>query len=138
MPMIFAFYAVVIRVPTRELALQTSQVCKELEKYLKIEVMVTTRGTSLKDDIMRLYQYSLHLLVGTPGRILNLTKKGICILKDCSMLVMDEVPYRVFPMDSKLHNLVSILVGFFFWGRGEVVVLGWGLWFGLQGPSITR
>ena len=87
--------------------------CKELEKHLKIEAMVTTRGTSLKDDIMRLYQ-SVHLLVGTSGTILNLTKKGICILKDCSVLVMDEVPYRVFPMHSKLHNLASILVGFFF------------------------
>ena len=76
MPMIFAFYAVVIRVPTRELALQTSQVCKELEKHLKIEVMVTTRGTSLKDDIMRLYQYSVHLLVGTPGFELKRQKQG--------------------------------------------------------------
>ena len=90
--MIFAFNAVVILVPTRELALQTSQVCKELGKHLKIEVMVTTGGTSLKDDIMRLYQ-PVHLLVGTPGRILDLTKKGICILKDCSMLVMDEVNF---------------------------------------------
>jgi hypothetical protein len=52
--------------------------------------MVTTGGTSLKDDIMRLYQ-PVHLLVGTPGRILDLAKKGVCILKDCSMLVMDEV-----------------------------------------------
>ncbi|RVW16278.1 DEAD-box ATP-dependent RNA helicase 8 [Vitis vinifera] len=83
---------VVILVPTRELALQTSQVCKELGKHLKIEVMVTTGGTSLKDDIMRLYQ-PVHLLVGTPGRILDLSKKGICILKDCSVLVMDEVEY---------------------------------------------
>ena len=82
--------AVVIIVPTRELALQTSQVCKELGKHLKIQVMVTTGGTSLKDDIMRLYQ-PVHLLVGTPGRILDLAKKGVCILKDCSMLVMDEV-----------------------------------------------
>ncbi|RVW81228.1 DEAD-box ATP-dependent RNA helicase 8 [Vitis vinifera] len=80
---------VVILVPTRELALQTSQVCKELGKHLKIQVMVTTGGTSLKDDIMRLYQ-PVHLLVGTPGRILDLSKKGVCILKDCSMLVMDE------------------------------------------------
>ncbi|CAI0470374.1 unnamed protein product [Linum tenue] len=85
-----AFLAVVILVPTRELALQTSQVCKELGKHLKIQVMVTTGGTSLKDDIMRLYQ-PVHLLVGTPGRILDLAKKGVCILKDCSMLVMDEV-----------------------------------------------
>ncbi|CAE6052324.1 unnamed protein product [Arabidopsis arenosa] len=79
----------VILVPTRELALQTSQVCKELSKYLKIEVMVTTGGTSLRDDIMRLYQ-PVHLLVGTPGRILDLAKKGVCVLKDCAMLVMDE------------------------------------------------
>ena len=83
-------WAVVILVPTRELALQTSQVCKELGKHLKIQVMVTTGGTSLRDDIMRLYQ-PVHLLVGTPGRILDLAKKGVCILKDCSMLVMDEV-----------------------------------------------
>ncbi|KAK6130030.1 hypothetical protein DH2020_036216 [Rehmannia glutinosa] len=53
--------AVVILVPTRELALQTSQVCKELGKHLKIQVMVSTGGTSLKDDIMRLYQ-PVHLL----------------------------------------------------------------------------
>jgi len=42
-------------VPTRELALQTSQICKELGKHLGVQVMVTTGGTSLKDDIMRLY-----------------------------------------------------------------------------------
>ena len=44
-----------ILVPTRELALQNSQVCKELGKHLKVEGMVTTGGTSLRDDIMRLY-----------------------------------------------------------------------------------
>uniref|UniRef100_A0A0E0GAB8 RNA helicase n=1 Tax=Oryza nivara TaxID=4536 RepID=A0A0E0GAB8_ORYNI len=87
---------VVILVPTRELALQTSQVCKELGKHLKIQVMVTTGGTSLKDDIIRLYQ-PVHLLVGTPGRILDLTKKGICILKDCSMLIMDEADKLLSP-----------------------------------------
>ncbi|CAF1710679.1 unnamed protein product [Brassica napus] len=78
------------QLPTRELALQTSQVCKELSKYLNIQVMVTTGGTSLRDDIIRLHQ-PLHLLVGTPGRILDLTKKRVCVLKDWTMLVMDEV-----------------------------------------------
>ncbi|KAM3368645.1 hypothetical protein ACQJBY_016880 [Aegilops geniculata] len=87
---------VVILVPTRELALQTSQVCKELGKHLKIQVMVTTGGTSLKDDIVRLYQ-PVHLLVVTPGRVLDLTKKGICILKDCSMLIMDEADKLLSP-----------------------------------------
>ncbi|KAH0677736.1 hypothetical protein KY285_025537 [Solanum tuberosum] len=87
---------VIILVPTRELALQTSQVCKELGKHLKIQVMVSTGGTSLKDDIMRLYQ-PVHLLVGTPGRILDLARKGVCVLKDCSMLVMDEADKLLSP-----------------------------------------
>ncbi|WMV30868.1 hypothetical protein MTR67_024253 [Solanum verrucosum] len=89
-------YTVIILVPTRELALQTSQVCKELGKHLKIQVMVSTGGTILKDDIMRLYQ-PVHLLVGTPGRILDLARKGVCVLKDCSMLVMDEADKLLSP-----------------------------------------
>ena len=44
-----------IIVPTRELALQTSQICIELSKHIGCKVMVTTGGTNLKDDILRLY-----------------------------------------------------------------------------------
>lgn len=100
---------VVILVPTRELALQTSQVCKELGKHLKIQVMVTTGGTSLKDDIMRLHQ-PVHLLVGTPGRILDLTNKGICILKNCSMLIMDEADKLLSPeFQPSIEQLIRFL-----------------------------
>ncbi|AES80121.1 putative RNA helicase [Medicago truncatula] len=100
---------VVILVPTRELALQTSQVCKELGKHLQIQVMVTTGGTSLKDDIMRLYQ-PVHLLVGTPGRILDLAKKGVCVLKDCSMLVMDEADKLLSPeFQPSIEQLIQFL-----------------------------
>ncbi|CAN6471444.1 unnamed protein product [Victoria cruziana] len=99
---------VIILVPTRELALQTSQVCKELGKHLKVRIMVTTGGTSLKDDIMRLYQ-PVHLLVGTPGRILDLVKKGVCILKDCTMLVMDEADKL---LSQEFQPLVEQLISF--------------------------
>ena len=51
----FSLFSGLVLVPTRELALQTSQICKELGKHLGVQVMVTTGGTSLKDDIMRLY-----------------------------------------------------------------------------------
>ena len=55
------YYAALVLVPTRELALQTSQICKELGKHLNgLQVMVTTGGTSLKDDIMRLYNPGSH------------------------------------------------------------------------------
>lgn len=62
------FIQAVVLVPTRELALQTSAVFKDLSKYLELEIMVTTGGTSLREDIMRL-QKPIHIMVGTPGRI---------------------------------------------------------------------
>ena len=52
---LIVYVTALIMVPTRELALQTSQICIELGKYLGIKVMVTTGGTNLKEDIMRLY-----------------------------------------------------------------------------------
>ncbi|WVR03782.1 ATP-dependent RNA helicase DHH1 [Kwoniella sp. DSM 27419] len=80
----------VLLVPTRELALQTSQVCKTLGAHIpNLQVMVTTGGTTLRDDILRL-QEPVHILVGTPGRILDLGGKGIADLRKCGMFVMDE------------------------------------------------
>lgn len=79
-----------VLVPTRELALQTAQVCKKLGRHIdRLEVMVTTGGTSLKDDIIRFYQ-PVHILVATPGRVLDLADKGVCKLDKCKILVLDE------------------------------------------------
>lgn len=76
-------------VPTRELALQTSQICIELSKHLGCKVMVTTGGTNLKDDILRLYD-PVHLIVATPGRILDLMNKELVNTDQCKILVLDE------------------------------------------------
>merc|ERR1719427_1581858 len=78
-----------IIVPTRELALQTSQIALEVSKHLGIKVMVTTGGTNLKDDIMRIYE-KVHLVVATPGRILDLMEKQVANVSKCRMLVLDE------------------------------------------------
>lgn len=52
----FIYFAVaIVLVPTRELALQVSQITIQLSQYLGgVKVMATTGGTSLRDDIMRL------------------------------------------------------------------------------------
>lgn len=78
-----------ILVPTRELAMQTSQVCKTLGKHLGVNVMVTTGGTGLRDDIVRL-QDPVHIVVGTPGRLLDLAGKQVADLSECPMFIMDE------------------------------------------------
>jgi ATP-dependent RNA helicase DDX6/DHH1 len=83
------YIQVLMLVPTRELALQTSSVVRELGKHMSIQCMVSTGGTSLKDDIMRLYN-TVHILVGTPGRILDLASKGVANLRQCKTVIMDE------------------------------------------------
>jgi len=83
-------------VPTRELALQTSQVCKTLGKHLGINVMVTTGGTGLRDDIIRLND-PIHIVVGTPGRILDLAGKGVADLSEAKTFVMDEADKLLSP-----------------------------------------
>lgn len=50
---------------------------------------MTTGGTSLKDDIMRLYS-TVHVLVATPGRVLDLANKGVADLSKCNIFVLDE------------------------------------------------
>lgn len=87
---------VLLLVPTRELALQTSQVCKDLGKHLGLEIMVSTGGTSLKDDILRLYN-TVHILVATPGRLLDLANKGVAQLQQVVTVVMDEADKLLSP-----------------------------------------
>lgn len=54
-----------------------------------VQCMVTTGGTSLKDDIMRLYN-TIHIIVATPGRILDLASKKVANLSETRTIIMDE------------------------------------------------
>ena len=79
-----------VLVPTRELAMQTSLVIKNIGKHKKIECMVSTGGTQVREDYYRLTQ-TVHVIVATPGRILDLASKGEAKMDACNMLVLDEV-----------------------------------------------
>lgn len=107
-PNIDAIQALVI-VPTRELALQISQICTDLAKHLKLKVMVTTGGTGLKDDIIRVYQ-KVHVIIATPGRIIDLMEKNVCKMDQCKMLVLDEAD-KLLSQDFNrmLDKLISFL-----------------------------
>ncbi|VDQ10151.1 unnamed protein product [Trichobilharzia regenti] len=79
----------IILVPTRELALQTSQICIELAKHTAIKVMLVIGGTLLKDDLIRLSQ-TVHILIGTPGRLVDLLSRGLIDITKCKIVVLDE------------------------------------------------
>ncbi|ORX72172.1 DEAD-domain-containing protein [Linderina pennispora] len=98
-----------ILVPTRELALQTSQVCKTLGKHMGVQVMVTTGGTTLKDDIIRLSD-TVHIVVGTPGRVLDLAGKGVADFSEAETFIMDEADKLLSP---EFTPVIEQLLSFF-------------------------
>jgi len=98
-----------ILVPTRELALQTSAVVKELGTHMNVQCMVSTGGTSLKEDILRLYN-AVHILVATPGRVLDLATKKVCDLAHSTILVMDEADKLLSPeFQPVVENVLKFL-----------------------------
>eukprot|EP00052_Salpingoeca_macrocollata_P017835 m.145951 g.145951 ORF g.145951 m.145951 type:complete len:432 (-) comp20515_c1_seq3:67-1362(-) len=96
-------------VPTRELALQTSQICMELGKHLNVKVVVTTGGTVVRDDIMRFYE-TVHVVVCTPGRVLDLMRRGHVKTENCHILVLDEAD-KLLDMESQadLDNIIAAM-----------------------------
>ena len=58
--------------------------------------MVTTGGTSIREDIYRLYK-TVHILVATPGRVLDLANKQVADLSQVKTLVMDEADKLLSP-----------------------------------------
>lgn len=77
-------------VPSRELAMQTSLVIKNLSKHKKLECVVVMGGNNLREDFYRLNQ-TVHVLIATPGRLLDLASRNVANLDACKMLVLDEV-----------------------------------------------
>lgn len=100
---------VLILVPTRELALQTSQVVRTLGKHLGINCMVTTGGTNLRDDIMRLNE-PVHVLVGTPGRVLDLAARSVADFSECPLFVMDEADKM---LSKEFKGVIEQILSFF-------------------------
>ena len=101
------FLSALMLVPTRELALQTSAIVKEIGKHMSVQVMVTTGGTTLRDDIIRLYT-DVHIIVGTPGRIHDLAEKGIADLSKCKIIIMDEADKLLSP---EFQPVLEALIG---------------------------
>ena len=88
----------IVLVPTRELALQTVAVLKELGKHLKVNVMSLIGGTPLAQDILRLQDRAgVHILVGTPERIRAVAKEGFAKLGRTKILALDEADKLLSP-----------------------------------------
>lgn len=82
-------FSTLVIVPTRELALQVEDEFKKLSKGLNLYSSCHIGGTSITKDINRLKQNN-HLIIGTPGRLLDLAQRGNIKLAQISTLILDE------------------------------------------------
>lgn len=76
--------------PTRELCLQITKDLKSFSKYVKgLQVTSIYGGADIRKQIREL-KLGSQIVVGTPGRVLDLLNKKKLELKDIKILVLDE------------------------------------------------
>jgi len=78
-----------ILVPTRELVVQVLSEVKKLTKYLSLTSVGVFGGVNLKPQIAEVSE-GLDILVGTPGRVVDLIATGNLRTKNIKKLVIDE------------------------------------------------
>jgi len=76
--------------PTRELAAQVQRELEWLFAGTETRLAAFTGGTPVGGDIGRLRHRGVHLAVGTPGRLVDLHKRGALDLSAIEVLVLDE------------------------------------------------
>lgn len=80
---------VLILTPTRELALQINQEFKTFATKLGMNSVVCVGGMNIYNQIRGLHT-NHQFVIGTPGRVLDLMKRGDLRLNDVKTIVLDE------------------------------------------------
>ncbi|KAJ3910405.1 eukaryotic translation initiation factor 4A, isoform 1, isoform CRA_a [Lentinula edodes] len=79
----------IILAPTRELALQTHKVVVALGDYMEITSLACVGGTNIRDD-MNTLRSGVQIVVATPGRLLDMIKRGAIKSEHAKILCLDE------------------------------------------------
>jgi len=78
-----------VLVPTRELAVQVANHINQLGKYAKLKVLPVYGGEAIERQIHAL-EDGAHIVVGTPGRTIDLIERCILNLASVNIVVLDE------------------------------------------------
>src|SRR3989337_3946345 len=81
-------FAIILE-PTRELAVQVAQEIHKIGKYKNISVLPVYGCTSIERQIMTLQQ-GVNVVVGTPGRVIDLLNRKNLSLSEVRIVVLDE------------------------------------------------
>ena len=99
----------VILVPTRELGHQIYSNLEAFAKYLpEVSIAATCGGIPIKPQI-ELLTSPTHIVVATPGRLIDLIKRKAINLKETQFLVLDEADEMVTILKESLDEIISEL-----------------------------
>ena len=79
----------IVLCPTRELCIQITKDFDTFSKYMNIKINSVYGGTDIKSQIKSLSKGN-HIIVGTPGRVIDLIKRKKINLERIKNVVMDE------------------------------------------------
>jgi ATP-dependent RNA helicase RhlE len=85
-----------IILPTRELALQVDEAIQKIGRGFGIKSAVLIGGASMYNQVHSI-RNNPHVIIGTPGRIIDHIEQRILNLRDVTILVLDEAD-RMFDM----------------------------------------
>jgi len=98
-----------ILVPTRELGHQIFSNLEAFAKYLpEISIAATCGGIPIKPQIERLTSPS-HIVVATPGRLIDLIQRKAINLKETRFLVLDEADEMITILNEGLDEIIAEL-----------------------------
>ncbi|KGO90606.1 DEAD/DEAH box helicase [Flavobacterium suncheonense] len=80
---------VVIIVPTRELVVQVAEEVEKLTKYMSVRVLGVYGGVNINTQKTSVYE-GVDILVGTPGRVMDLALDNVVRFDEMQKLVIDE------------------------------------------------
>ncbi len=75
--------------PTRELAVQIYESISHIAKKIPVKIAVIYGGVSLEEQ-KRTLKRGVHIVIGTPGRLIDHSKRKTLSFKDIRTLVLDE------------------------------------------------
>ena len=101
----------IILSPTHELSKQTYEVIKNIGLYLKnVNVKLLIGGTSLTDDINSLNNNTYNIIVGCPGRVLDMISRNHINTNDISTLIIDEADQMLsYGFKDQIYDLCKYL-----------------------------
>jgi translation initiation factor 4A len=95
--------------PTRELMMATQNVYVSLGDYLQVRVMSLVGGVAVDGDIRRLKE-GVHVVTGTPDRVLDMIRRGALSVDHVQTLVVDEAD-QMFSrgLKEQVHDIRNLL-----------------------------